>query len=107
MMRENVAFDAPVLSPDGSGGHEREWVKRYSCRAKFIYSRGSEAVSAARLEGRAIYKIKIRQCDASRVIKTDWRMRDTRRSETYNIREVDAITDPKWVYLTVESGVAQ
>lgn len=113
-MLERVAFDEEIHAPDGSGGQVRDWVQRYGCRAKFIYSRGSEVVAAARLEGRAIYKVRIRQCAASRAIQPSWRMRDLRRGdltkplpgEEYNVREVDAITDRKWVYLVVESGVA-
>ncbi len=111
-MHEHVAFDMESHVPDGSGGQVRDWVQHHACRAKFIYSRGSEVVAAARLQGRAIYKVRIRQCAAARTIQADWRMRDLRRGdqtkdlpgEEYNVREVDAITDRKWVYLVVESG---
>ena len=80
-----------------------------------VIARGSEVIDAARLRG-AAYKIKIRSCTASRLITPDWRMRDVRRGlpsgvsgdplagQRYNIREVDAITDPDWIYLVVESG---
>lgn len=113
-MRDRVAFDAPSTLKDVSGGHVRSWDLRHECSAGFIYSRGSEAVQAARLEGRSIYKIKIRSCEAARAIQSDWRMRDLRRGDQsdplpgtrYNIREVDAISDRRWVYLVVESGVA-
>ena len=105
-MIESVAFDAPKVVPDGRGGQETGWTERYSCRAKFIYSRGSEAVDAARLSGRSVYKIKIRSSAGARAISTDWRMRDVRRDMTYNIREVDAITSLAWVYIVVEGGVA-
>ncbi|WP_417701941.1 head-tail adaptor protein [Pseudophaeobacter sp.] len=113
-LREKVAFDQRNGVPDGSGGEVMAWVLGYSCHAEFIYSRGSEAVDAARLEGRSVFKIRIRQSAGARLIETDWRMRDLRRGpqtgplsgEEYNIREVDAITDRKWVFLVVESGVA-
>lgn len=101
-----VAFDGPTEAPDGSGGVEVGWEEVHACRAELIYSRGSEAVDAARLQGRAIYKVKIRSCGAARAITTAYRMRDVRRSETYNIREADGITDRAWVYLVVESGGA-
>lgn len=109
-----MAFDEPVRAADGHGGFSKSWEQRYPCRAQFIYSRGSEAVESARLEGRSIFKIRIRQSLAARGIQQNWRMRDLRRGdlskdlpgEEYNIREVDAISDQKWVYLVVESGVA-
>lgn len=105
VLAERVAFDAPVQSDDGSGGIEVGWSEVYACRAEFIYSRGSEAVDQARLQGRAFYKVRIRSGAAAKGITTDHRMRDVRRSVTYNIREVDAISDRAWVYIVAESGV--
>lgn len=117
-LTERVAFDAPANVPDGSGGVEIGWTEHYECAAQFMYSRGSEAVDAARLQGRSIYKLKIRSCQAARQITTDYRMRDVRRGHEsgigsdilpgtrYQIREIDAIADRAWVYLVVESGVA-
>tara|TARA_R110002049_G_scaffold23545_10_gene83651 strand:- start:39849 stop:40196 length:348 start_codon:yes stop_codon:yes gene_type:complete len=108
-LTQSVCFDAPVAAPDGRGGIETTWGTdddAYKCRAEFIYSRGSEAVDAARLQGRAIYKVKIRSSAAARAITPDWRMRDRRRNATYNIREVDAITDRAWIYIVVEGGVS-
>ncbi len=103
---EAVAFDEPVSDSTGDGGTVDGYEEKYACRAGFIYSRGSEAVDAARLEGRAIYKVKIRSSAAARAIRPDWQMRDTRRSVDYNIRGIDAITDRHWIYIVVESGVA-
>lgn len=105
-LRERVAFDQPAYVPDGSGGQDRTWIEQFDCRAQFIYARGSEAIDAARLQGRAIYKVKVRSSNAGRQITADWRMRDTRRGTAYNVREVDAITDPSWIYVVVEAGVA-
>lgn len=105
-LRESVAFDEEVETPDGYGGFNRVWTQRHACRAEFIYSRGSEAVDAARLQGRSIYKVRVRQCDAAQAITTDYRMRDVRRGGEYQIREVDPVTDRQWVYVVVESGVA-
>jgi head-tail adaptor len=115
---ERVAFDEPNNAPDGYGGREQGWTEVYSCRAEFIYSRGSEAVDAARLQGKAIYKVRVRSCAAARAVTADYRMRDARRGLPagvegdvlpglrYQIREVDAITDRQWVYIVVEAGAA-
>lgn len=113
-LREDVAFDTPQKVRESSGGQVLSWSPGHECKASFIYARGSEAVQAARLEGRSIYKVKIRSCAAAKAIQTDWRMRDLRRGdqsdslpgERYNIREVDAISDRRWIFLVVESGVA-
>lgn len=106
---EKVAFDAPPddTATDAYGNPVGEWRRRHSCRAVFLYAGGGEAVQAARLEGRGVYKCRIRSCHAARSIAQDWRLIDLRRDDAiYNIREVDAITDPAWVYLVIERGVA-
>ncbi|MFC4731736.1 head-tail adaptor protein [Salipiger abyssi] len=109
-LRERVTFDYPTKSSDGTGGVEIGWSdepESITRAAEFIYSRGSEAVEAARLTGRSIYKIKVRSDSQTRAINATYRMRDRRRAgDPYNIREVDAITDRAWVYIVVEGGVA-
>lgn len=105
-LRERVAFDAPAHDGDGVQDGWADAADATECSAAFVYQRGSEAVDAARLSGRAIYKLRIRQCAAARAITTDWRMRDLRRGTAYQVREVDGITDQRWVYIVVESGVA-
>lgn len=105
-LQDKVSFDAPVAAPDGYGGVESGWAEQFACRAEFIYSRGSEGAEAARLEGRAAYKVRIRQSGAGRTITTGWRLRDARRGTVYNIREVDFITDRAFIWLVAESGVA-
>lgn len=105
-LREGVAFDAPVFDADGI---QTGWADASAATerwAEFIYQRGSESVDAARLSGKAIYKLRIRQSSAARAISTDWRMRDLRRGTEYQLREIDAITDRRWIYIVVESGVA-
>lgn len=115
-LRESVAFDRRVTESDGFGGRGIVWSERHVCRAQVIYHRGGEEVDAARLAGRAVYKVKIRSCDAARRIRAEDRMRDLRRQEqgsdgdyvagVYNVREVDAISDRAWVWLVVEGEVA-
>ncbi|MCA0848333.1 phage head completion protein [Salipiger thiooxidans] len=116
-LREAVAFDEDTGSIGSLGGRETAWTERHACRGQWIYQRGDEAVQAARLAGRSVHKIKIRSCDASRAITVGYRMRNTRRGlpdgvgtdtlpgSRWNVREVDAITDPMWVYIVVEGEV--
>lgn len=116
-MRERVAFDENTGATGSLGGTTVAWIERHRCRAQWIYQRGDEAVQAARLAGRKVYKIKVRACVATRALTPGCRMRDLRRGlpsgvpgdtlpgNRWNIREVDAITDRQWVYLTVEGEV--
>lgn len=103
-LRQSVAFDEPTGGTDAFGGGTEEWTERHACWAQWVYQSGSEAVQAARLSGRHIYKIRVRSCEATRAITTAYRMRDVRRGDAYNIREIDAITDRAWVHLVVEGA---
>ena len=105
-LNEAVAFYEPVQAEGPGGVVSTVWMEMHRCRAQFIYSRGSEVVEAARLEGRPIYKIRIRQCILARRISTNWQMRDSRRldAKDYSIREVDSITDRQWIYMVIEGG---
>lgn len=100
---ERIGVDAPTETTDAFGGVQTAWVEQFQRAAEFIYQSGNETVQAARLAGRSIYKIRLRSDSGTRAITTDWRIRDTRRATTYNVREVDAIADRAWVYLTVEA----
>lgn len=105
-MRERVAFDVPVHTPDGSGGQTRTWSEIETCGAEFRYERGREAVQSGGQTGTATFKVKIRSSQITRSIGTQHRMRDVRRSMVFNIREVDAISDLIYVWLVCEKGVA-
>ncbi|MEX0302216.1 MAG: head-tail adaptor protein [Leisingera sp.] len=117
-LRHAVAFDQEVESADdGFGGKTRSWTEIRPCQAAFTYMRGSEAIDAARLQERSVFKVRIRKIGAARDIAPNWRMRtvkvglpegqgagDPLPGTRYNVREVDAISDRKWVYLVVESA---
>ncbi|SDF91379.1 phage head completion protein [Alloyangia pacifica] len=117
VLTERVAFDENVGVTGSLGGTVTTWTERHLCRAEWIYQRGDEAVQAARLAGRRVFKIKVRSCAATRSITTDYRMRDMRRGlpsgvgedvlpgNRWDVKDVDAITDRQWVYLTVEGEV--
>lgn len=105
-LQDRIAFDERVETADAYGGATAVWTERFVCAAQFLYQRGDERLAADRLEGRSVYKLKIRSSEASRAVGADWRVRDVRRGTVYNVREVDAVTDRAWVYLVVEAGVA-
>jgi len=103
---EAVVFDSPVRVADGLGGFDQGWQEQHRCRARFVFSKGGEAIEAARLQGKSVFKLMIRQCAAARSIAPDWRVRDERRTLAYNVREVDTVTDRLWIYVLIEGGVA-
>jgi len=104
-LTERVAFDAPSGTTDAFGGTSEAWTAGDPVAAQWIFQRGSEAVEAARLAGRQMFKIKVRSSTATRAVTTDYRMRDVRRGDAYNIVNVDSITDRAWVYIEIEGPV--
>ena len=106
-LKDRVRIDKPVMTDDGKGGQTRTWAEELTCWSAWIYSRGSEAVDAARLQGRAVYKVKLRSSPDARKVTTEHSLVDLRDAGIrWQIREVDALTDRAWVYLVVERGVA-
>lgn len=105
-LHESVAFDLPQNASDGQGGVEEGWSEGHACRANFRYLRGGETVLKARLEGTQPVVVHIRSCAAARLIETDWRMRDLRRGDIYNIRSIVPSDSRQHLELTVELGVA-
>ncbi|WP_320188920.1 head-tail adaptor protein (plasmid) [Agrobacterium rosae] len=105
-LKERVALDKREPTNDGAGNYQSDFVEQFNRRASFVYAGGSEAVMAERLEGRSVFKVRLRKCDQTKLITSGWQLRDTRRGTVYAIREVDAVTHPLCVFLTVMSGVA-
>ncbi|MEI4470928.1 head-tail adaptor protein [Frigidibacter sp. MR17.24] len=103
-MQHRVALLEPVEARGPGGVTTTVPTERYRSGAQFIYARGSEAVEAARLEGRPTFKVKLRSCAAARAVTTDWRLRDVRQSIDYAIVEADTVSDRQWVWLTVQGG---
>ena len=106
-LRERVTFHPNTSAGDAYGGPGEGYDEASAVNrpAEFIYQRGREAEEHGRATGTAVFKVKVRSSSATRAITTDWRMIDKRRTLQFDITEVDAITDRRWVYLVVENGV--
>lgn len=102
-MPEAVALDEPKTTAD-EYGRTLGWDQRFEARANFRYLRGGETVQAARLEGRQVVVVTIRQHAKSQAITSAWRMRDTRRGITYNVRSVVPTDDRRFLELTCETA---
>src|SRR5690606_4858912 len=75
---ERVAFDSRQEIDDDAGNFESKFVQVFECRAAFVYLRGTEAVIAARLEGRQPIVVRVRRNSMTNQIDHDWQMRDLR-----------------------------
>lgn len=106
LARHRMAFDKREDIDDGYGNTVAGWQEQFT-RSTAMRSRGGkEAVVAARLEGRNLMGIYLRSDTQTRSITTDWQVRDLRGGTTYAVVHIDAVTDPAWVYLDIQSGVA-
>lgn len=105
-LRERFAFDKRILSSDGAGNQQGVWEEQFILSVQRGFLRGGESVQAARLEGRAPALLTIWSSGLSRSITTDWRCRDTRSDDVFNIRAVTPRQTNDFIDLLVEKGVA-
>lgn len=107
-LQHRVAFDKRIEIDDGAGNTRGEFQEQFTVWAALRPKGGSEAVIAARREGRNVYGVYVRSSEMTRTVTSDWRFRLLRPyGETaFAIDVVDAVTDRKWVYLEVTSGEA-
>mgnify|MGYP003574951648 CR=1 FL=1 len=101
-----VAFDAREPIEDEYGNVVEGWQEKFVCRAGFTHLRGGESVIASRLEGKHIQIITVRVSTLSKAVTTDYRARDVRTGETFNIRDITPNLDRQFIDFLVESGVA-
>lgn len=104
--RHRVAFETATYADDGAGGRTATWSEAFRCPAEIRPKLGGEEVTAGRLAGRRIATIRVRAYGETRAVTTEWRARDVRTAELWNIR---SIVDPdgRGAFLEVmaETGV--
>lgn len=103
-VREDLSDNSPP--GDGYGNMEGDWLPQFTVWAKLHLMRGGENVIASRLQGRQPAILTVRASSLTRRITTDWRCRDKRTSEAYNIRSVELHPDRSGFDLLIERGVA-
>ena len=91
---------------DGMGNTVSDWVEQFQTRGEYIHLRGSEAVMAARLQGKHTQVIRVRNSSNTQLISTDWMLRDVRTGKSFNIRDIEHEVNRQFIALTCESGVA-
>jgi len=105
-LRESFAFDRRLDQNDGYGNTQSGWVEQFRCAARKVVLRGTESVMAQRLQGVQPVVITIRSSATSRLVTTDWRARDLRTGEMFNIRTVTPSEDRAAIDILAEKGVA-
>lgn len=104
---ERVAWAKRGIQSDGYGNEVTgDWEDQFQTRANFKFLRGSEAVIASRLEGKQPVIVRIRANLKTRLIDTDWRMRDVRTGKLYAVRSIIPTQDRAFIDITTETGVA-
>lgn len=105
-LNERFAFDRRGTSADGYGNTESTWIEQFRCAVRRQMLRGGENVMAARLEGRDPAIITVRRSVLTRQITADWRCRDTRSDDVFNIRSITPRESRDYIDLLVERGAA-
>lgn len=91
---------------DGMGNTVSDFVEQFQTRAEFIHLRGGESVLASRLQGKHTQVVRVRNSSNTRLISTDWMLRDVRTGKSFNIRDIEHEVNRQFIALTCESGVA-
>lgn len=106
-LNELVAFDRRAPVDDGYGNLVAgDFVEQFQRHAAFVYMRGSETVTAARLQSRQPLIIRIRADTEATAITADWQARDVRKGTVFNIRTVTTDPSRAWIDMLAETGVA-
>lgn len=106
-LNERVTFMRFVSDEDEYGGQTGVWQDQFTAAASITWSRGGETVIAGRLQGKQPAILRIRTNASARTITPDWRVRDARTGEVYNIRERprEARDSRGYLECLVEAGV--
>ena len=101
-----VALLKRIEQDDGMGNTVSDFVEQFQTRAEFIHLRGGESVLAGRLQGKHTQVIRVRNSSSTRMISTDWMLRDVRTGKSFDIRDIEQEVNRQFIALTCESGVA-
>lgn len=102
-----VAFDKRSTASDGAGGTATAFSEQFVVSAAYTHLKGGESVIAARLEGRHVMVVRVRAyASTTRLVTTDWRIRDRRTQVVFNIRDITPTEDRAFLDFLCESGVA-
>lgn len=105
-LSHRVVLQKQGATSDGAGGTTTAFADQFTVWAGYTNPRSGESVMAGRLAGKPTKVVRIRCSSQARQVTTDWRLRDHRTGELFNIREVTETEDRAFVDLLCEGGVA-
>lgn len=106
-LRERVSLQEPTQHDDGYGNTVDGWAERGQRWAQYQMRAGSEAVNAARLEGRQPVTIAVRHDTLTRNVMPAWRIVDIRTGVAYAVLgSADMGRRREFISLTCEAVVS-
>ena len=107
-LRERLAFEVRSAVDDDYGSTiAGDYVEQFQASARVTPLKGGETVLADRLQGVQPYVLTVRYCQAAKLLKPEWRARNLRSGEIYEIKSI-ANPDEKRQFIAVVaiSGIA-
>jgi len=101
-----IAFDKRAEIDRGDGVTVGAWEEQFQVLAGYVHMRGGEAVMAGRLQGRHSQVMFVQASDQTRLVTTEWQVRDVRSGIAYAVRDITPSDDRLWLDFLCESGVA-
>ena len=102
-LQDRVAFDLRADAPDDYGGTAGDFVEQFIVSARINRKLGGERIIAARLDGHQPVTITVRSSVDTDQIAPDWRARNVRTGEIFNIRSI--AENDGFLDVLCESGV--
>lgn len=85
-LKDRVTFQRRMVSDDGFGNEEAEWVDEFSCAAWLSAEIGRESVAAGALTGKQSWLIRVRDWEKTEGVTPGWRAVNSRKpSQIFNI----------------------
>ena len=115
-LNRRVTFQQRQSTTDEFGNEiPGTWTDVYTCAARLQpkFGGNAESVVASRLASQQPYNLIVRNCVATRAVRTDWRVKDARQAEDANgasprVWNIKTIVNPdernQWLEMLVVEG---
>jgi len=105
-LSNQLEFQERIVVSDGAGNERGDFIGQFERSARIQPKFGGETVMAARLSGVQPAVITVRTSNDTKRITTDWRARDVRNGDIWNIRSITVTEDRAGIEMLAERGVA-
>ena len=105
-MWERFAFERRSTEADGFGTTVGDWLWQFEEYCQLTMRVGGESIQAARLAGQQPASLFVWASSRTREVTTEWRARDSRTDEVWNIRSVTPSADRSVIEFLIQRGVA-